>query len=447
MEIRDPIHGPIEVSPAEKRVIDHPLVQRLRRVRQLGFSETTFPGATHTRFLHSLGAMHLAGLAFDAVARDLGHLDLASLQRARAALRLAALLHDLGHPPMSHTGEAILPLGRDLGNPAGTQPDRAVTHEQMTCALILASDLSPLLQDAFQDLDVRPDDVACILGADVQGDPFRKDGVTILPLLRQLIAGELDVDRMDYLLRDSYFTGVTYGRFEKDWLLSHVGAHPVGDAMCLSLDSSAIFAFEDFLLSRYHMFLMVYAHHKTLAYHRMLGRFLDGDAGRNLRLPADPVAFRECDDEWLLARLRASDDPWARRILAHKPLQLAVEAWDDDAAALDAVAAQVRDSMPSSTEWVDSRVEFSHYFPTGAAADTRTSPLLVRVGRPGSRRSVTPVEQYSDLYVRQARRKRVMRIYCAADDVGAVVDAVARALGPLLPGSGSLECSNAAVDD
>lgn len=348
---------------------------------------------------------------------------------------------------MSHTGEAILPLGRDLGNPPGTRPEHAVTHEQMTGALIRASDLTPLIRDAFRDLDVSPDDVACILGADLPQDPFCTDGVTILPLLRQLIAGELDVDRMDYLLRDSYFTGVTYGRFEKDWLLSHVGAHPVGDAMCLSLDSSAIFAFEDFLLSRYHMFLMVYAHHKTLAYHRMLGRFLDGDWGRNLRLPADPVAFRDCDDEWLLGHLRACDDPWARRILTHKPLQLAVEGWDDDAAALDAVAARVRESLPSTTEWVDSSVEFSHYFPAGPTADARTSPLWVRVGRPGARRTVTPVERYSDLYVRQARRKRVMRIYCAGDDVAAVIDAVARALGPLSSDSGSLECSNTGVDD
>ncbi|HOI09837.1 MAG TPA: HD domain-containing protein, partial [Myxococcota bacterium] len=131
MEIRDPIHGPIEVSPAEKRVIDHPLVQRLRRVRQLGFSECTFPGATHTRFLHSLGAMHLAGLAFDAVATDLGDLPRDTVARARAALRLAALLHDLGHPPLSHTGEAILPLRRDLGVPLDGPLDGPATHEEM----------------------------------------------------------------------------------------------------------------------------------------------------------------------------------------------------------------------------------------------------------------------------------------------------------------------------
>lgn len=445
MEIRDPIHGPIEVSPAEKRVIDHPLVQRLRRVRQLGFSECTFPGATHTRFLHSLGAMHLAGLAFDAVATDLGDLPRDTVARARAALRLAALLHDLGHPPLSHTGEAILPLRRDLGVPLDGPLDGPATHEEMTRALILRGDLADVLRAAFADAGVQPADVACILGAPLP-DPFVAGGVTILPLLRQMIAGELDVDRMDYLLRDSYFTGVTYGRFEKDWLLSHVGAHRVGDAMCLALDSAAIFAFEDFLLSRYHMFLMVYAHHKTLAYHRLLARYLEGP-GRDLRLPADPAAFRDCDDEWLLAHLRAGNDPWSRRILARQPLQLAVEGWDDDAAALDAVRETVRDRMPPSTEWVDSGVDFSHYFPSGAPAAPGEGPLLVRVGRPGARRSVMPVEQYSDLYVRQARRKRVMRVYCEPGDVARAADVISRALGPLPDGGAPGRRGNQAVDD
>jgi HD superfamily phosphohydrolase len=426
MEIRDPIHGPIEVTPAEKRVIDHPLVQRLRRIRQLGFSESTFPGATHTRFLHSLGTMHLAGLAFDAIAPDLSPFPADVLGRARAALRLAALLHDIGHPPLSHTGEALLPLRRDLHVSADGALDAPAAHEEMTRALLLGSDLAGTLSEAFASLALRPEDVAMVLGGPGD-DPFVADGVTLLPLLRQLIAGELDVDRMDYLLRDSYFTGVTYGRFEKDWLLSHVGAHRVGDGMFLALDSAAIFAFEDFLLSRYHMFLMVYAHHKTLAYHRMLEHFLEGP-GRDLRLPADPVAFCDCDDEWLLARMRAANDPWSRRILAREPLQLAVEGWDDDATSLADIRDEIRDALPTSCDWVDSGVDFSHYFSGGRPANANEAPLLVRIGRPGSRRSVLPVEQYSDLYARQARRKRVMRLYCEAADVDAAAVVVSRAL-------------------
>ncbi len=445
MEIRDPIHGPIEVTPAERRVIDHPLVQRLRRIRQLGFSESTFPGATHTRFLHSLGTMHLAGLAFDAVARDLAHVPPHDIARARAALRLAALLHDLGHPPLSHSGEAMLPLRRDLQVPLDGRPDGPATHEEMTRSLILNSDLADVIRAAFAPLGLLPENVAAVLGAPGD-DSFHAGGTTVLPLLRQLIAGELDVDRMDYLLRDSYFTGVTYGRFEKDWLLSHVGAHRVDDAMCLALDSAAIFAFEDFLLSRYHMFLMVYAHHKTLLLHRMLARYLEGP-GRDLRLPVDPVAFCNCDDEWLLAHLRAGNDPWSRRVLAREPLQLAVEGWDDDAAVLDGIRDQVHDAMPASCEWVDSGVDFSHYFSGGRPGNANEAPLLVRFGRPGARRSVIPVEQYSDLYVRQARRKRVMRVYCEAADVAQAAEAISMVLGPLDDARGPRDYRNEMVDD
>lgn len=423
MEIRDPILGPIEIRPAERRVLEHPLVQRLRRVRQLGYSEATFPGATHTRYLHSVGAMHLAGEAFDAVAPDLEGVPSADVSRARATLRLAALLHDLGHGPMSHTGEGLLPRLRDLNAPpADADASRKASHEEMTRSLILGSDLGDVLREAFASEGVRADDVAVVLGGEGD-DPFAFGSRSALGLMRQLIAGEIDVDRMDYLRRDSYFTGVSYGHFEKDWLLSHMGAHVVDDRWCLALDSSAIFAFEDFLLSRYHMFLMVYAHHRTLSYHRLLARFLEG-AGRDLVVPADPAAFADCDDEWLTSRLRDSDDPHARRIIAGHPLALAVEAWDEEADALKGLRRDLDASLPPSCEWVESGIEFSREFPGGQASRSGP-PLLVRVAHAGSRRTVVPVEEYSDLYVRQARRKRVLRVYCTEEDVPAVEARVA----------------------
>jgi hypothetical protein len=423
MEIRDPIFGPLGVHPAEKRVLDHPLVQRLRRVRQLGFSEATFPGATHTRYLHSVGSMHLAGEAFDAVAPDLEGVPAADLRRARATLRLAALLHDLGHGPMSHTGEGLLPRVRDLTSPpASDTPDRRVTHEEMTRWLLLNSDLRDVLGEAYADVGVRAEDVALVLGEDGE-DVFRFGHRSALGLMRQLIAGEIDVDRMDYLKRDSYFTGVSYGHYEKDWLLSHMGAHPVDGAWCLALDSSAIFAFEDFLLSRYHMFLMVYAHQRTMSYHRLLARFLEGE-GRGLSVPADPAGFVACDDEWFLAHLRASGDPSARRVVEGRPLPLAVEAWDEEADTLERLRTSLEADLPASCEWVESGIEFSRDFPGGRRSRIGP-PLLVRVAHAGSRRTVVPVEVYSDLYVRQARRKRVLRIYCQEDDVAAVEALVA----------------------
>ena len=288
--------------------------------------------------------------------------------------------------------------------------------------LLLHGDLADVVREAFADEGVRAEDVAVVLGGEGD-DPFRFGSTSALPLLRQMIAGEIDVDRMDYLRRDSYFTGVSYGHFEKDWLLSHMGAHVQDGAWCLALDSSAIFAFEDFLLSRYHMFLMVYAHQRTLSYHRLLARFL-ASAGRDLSVPASPEAFAGCDDEWLLSRLRDSDDPSARRILEGRPLPLAVEAWDEEADALKQRRTAIQADLPASCEWVESGIEFSREFPGGRPARIGP-PLLVRIAHAGSRRTVVPVEEYSDLYARQARRKRVLRVYCAEEDVPAVEARVA----------------------
>ena len=131
MEIRDPIHGPIRTSSAELRVIDSQPYQRLRSIKQLGFGELSFPGGTHNRYLHSLGAMHLAGRAFDAVMaeRDLLPIPTAvEQQRLRQVLRLAALLHDVGHAPLSHATESALPTQDLLPLPYPTKNTTA-SHE------------------------------------------------------------------------------------------------------------------------------------------------------------------------------------------------------------------------------------------------------------------------------------------------------------------------------
>lgn len=423
MEIRDPVHGPISVTPLEREVIDHPLVQRLRRVRQLGFGEQAFPGATHTRFLHSLGTMHLAGRAFDSVARDLEFVPEAALDRLRAALRLAALLHDLGHPPLSHSGERILPRASELGIASSS---RCVTHEEMTRFLVLHSDLADRIDQAGRDLGVKAAHVAVILGHSDQEieDEFRFKEVSVLPLLRQLVCGELDVDRMDYLIRDSHFTGVAYGRFDGDWLLSHLGAYRDGGQVVLAVDSRAVFTFEDFLLSRFNMFLMVYSHHKTMIYHRLLERLLKS-SGRSIRAPVDPAEFARCDDEWLWQHLRESNDPNARSIVEGRPPRRAVEVWDEDARFLKRLQPHIAPLLPSSAEWMDSQVEFSKYFRRGLPSAPR---LMLRMSHPGSRRAVVPFEESSDFFQRHARHRRVLRIYGPAEAVQSIVDVVSAAV-------------------
>lgn len=430
MEIRDPIHGPIDVSAAEKAVIEHPLVQRLRRIRQLGFGESTFPGATHTRFLHSVGTMHLAGRAFDAVAHDLSFVPAPDRARARATLRLAALLHDIGHPPYSHGGDPVLPRWSDLGIPA-PDGDRTLTHEELTQVLVLRGGVGDIIGQAFANDGVDPTHVAAILSPALPPtDPFRFDGISILPLLRQLVVGELDVDRMDYLSRDSYFTGVAYGRFEQDWILSNLGAHQDGDRMCLALDSRALFAFEDFLLSRHHMFAMVYSHHRTMAYQYMLARFL-AEGGQHVRMTGDFEALADCDDHWLLSELRRSGDPWALRIVAQRPLALALEAWDDDAAALIDVRQVLDVELPGACHWRDSDIELSRYDP--ALRTASGPPLMIRVSHRATRQAVLPVEDCTDLFTRKSGKRHVLRLYCGEEDIERV-EAILDGRLPLIRG-------------
>jgi len=114
MEVRDPIHGSIHISENIKKVIKHPFFQRLRNIKQLGFSEYVFPGATHSRFLHSIGVMSVSQKAFDALFPDQSSIE---LQKLKETLKLACLLHDIGHAPLSHATEAAMPQVEELKLP------------------------------------------------------------------------------------------------------------------------------------------------------------------------------------------------------------------------------------------------------------------------------------------------------------------------------------------
>src|SRR5690606_33145970 len=134
MEIRDPVHGSIHYSSAEVAVLDTPEYQRLRSIKQLGFSEFSFPGATHNRYLHSIGVGHLAVLVFDSIFRAYPFSKTAVKLRLRQTFRLAAILHDVGHGPLSHTTEEVMPPLHKLQVKAygAQQEDRQANHEDYT---------------------------------------------------------------------------------------------------------------------------------------------------------------------------------------------------------------------------------------------------------------------------------------------------------------------------
>ncbi len=403
--IRDPIHGSILLDARERRVIDAPFFQRLRWVRQMGFADAAFPGATHTRYVHALGACHVSGRIFDSMLRHLPRLPDAERNRLRAALRLAVLLHDLGHPPFSHSSESILPDRSVLGLPSwlAPHPGRA-THEDYTLKILLDSDLTELIGEVYGEEGITPEAIASLISgkAPPGGTPFIVDGVDYAPLLRQIVSSEVDADRMDYLLRDSFFTGAAYGTYDLNWLIENIGAHVHDGRAELALGSRAIIAFEDFLLSRYHMFLTVYYHRTPICFDRMLRNYFE-EAPGEYEIPADPAAYLACDDVQLLQALRASTNRWAQRIAKRQPFRLLIEAsnydkgWDFGA---------VRETLERA------EIEYFHAESQGVVSKyfgaRREATIWVHVK---NQDRFVPLEEYTLLYQRYQDRVQLQRIY------------------------------------
>lgn len=428
MEVRDPIHGAIRVTDAERRVVDHPYVQRLRGVRATGFSALAFPSATHTRYSHCLGVMHLAGQAFDSVYEGwtFGRDDVR--ERLRAAVRLAALCHDLGHSPFSHCTEFAMPRLDALAIPWIPREDRRATHEDYTIAILANTDLAATIRE---NLPVTARHVAALISPDVAVDDdfFVDRGLDHRRILSQIVSSELDVDRLDYLVRDSYFSGARYGQVDVHWLISHMLAHPVEGEVTLGLDARALYAFDDFLIARHHMFLMVYFHHKSVVYEEMLKRFVRGkDSGWALSADLDEYLFQ--DDTDLVAHLRRSASPWARRIVRREPYKRLVEVHGTpDEVDLSSESRALRDAGIDAIE-ASSTGRLSRYEAYGQKR--RKAPSIVVVERfpTGPRRQVglpgLPVEpdvkalqKATEVFQRYADARRVSRIFVPPEAAGA----------------------------
>lgn len=257
-EFRCPIHGFIAVDEWEREIIEHPVFQRLRRIRQLGWTDYVYPGAMHTRFEHSLGVMHVATRLFDSiVSRSKDVLSEAfkyvSFERHQRIVRLAALLHDLGHGPFSHAGEGLLPRKAD-GKP--------YKHEAYSAAIVRGP-LKNVLEDHpinQSNYHVRAEEVAALLENSSQAA-----GIVFW---REIIDSQLDADRMDYLLRDSHHLGVQYGSYDLDRLVNTVCAVPgKGDTEPrIGVAEGGWHAAESLVLARYYMFTQVYFHKTRVAY-------------------------------------------------------------------------------------------------------------------------------------------------------------------------------------
>ncbi|MBS2021108.1 MAG: HD domain-containing protein [Deltaproteobacteria bacterium] len=428
MHIRDPIHGAIEVTPDEQALIDSPQYQRLRNVKQLGFAELAFPGATHTRYSHGLGAMAQGTRLFEQLAPGL---DLAApdLARLRQILRLAVLFHDLGHAPLSHATERIMPPASALAVPEWTRAgkrikqDRQADHEDYTLKLILDSGLAAEIEERMEPFGIKPAHVAALVcGQPPPGEnPFLSKGRDLLPLLRQLVSGELDADRMDYLQRDSFFTGVNYGKFDVDWIVQNLASIEREGKVHLALQRRAVFAFEDFLLSRYHMFLGVYLHHASVGYETLLQKFCETSQGE-YALPADIDEYLQHDDVALLAALRKSTNPWARRVVRRQGFRLLVERGPNDRGLGNGDEAQDRRDLDAQCKTLDDEGIDAFVTSSRGVLSTYGKDATLWVITPNGE---VPIAQYTELYERYAEAAALVRLYVVperADEARRILD-------------------------
>ncbi len=313
-EFRDPIHGFIVVNEVEKNVIDTPPFQRLRHIRQLGTTFLVYPGANHTRFEHSLGTMHVADQMYDRIVFGYGShapsvlkWDKAEADRYREIVRLAALLHDLGHPPFSHASERIMPKG--------------AKHEAYTRRIILETEVRDELQKGgFSAEEI--DQIAQI----ATGTGVKPQGT----FLSEFITGEIGADRIDYLIRDSHHAGVQYGRFDFHRLLSTMEfamlsseepAEKDGEELVprVAIKQGGLHAVEGMLLARYFMFLQVYFHKTRSILDQHLVECLQELVGlENGRYPREVERFLLWDDDRVLSLLKKKADSLAARRLLHR---------------------------------------------------------------------------------------------------------------------------------
>lgn len=306
-QFRDPVHGFIEVTEDELRIVNSAPFQRLRNVRQLATTYLVYHGAEHTRFGHSLGVMHLTSRVFDSITRKNPNLFSDNREENerkvawyRQILRLIGLTHDLGHAPFSHASEELFEHGKE--------------HEDYTKQIICETEIADYIRaigakckqiygDAY---DISPELIWMIYdGKDVTDEKF------IVPdfiFLKSLMDGELDCDKMDYLLRDSLYCGVTYGKYDLGRFISTLTVYKRDNQLQLAIERGGVQALEEFILARYFMFIQVYFHKTRRYLDKILVRSLKAILP-NGKYPDDIQEYLKWDDVRVLNLIADSDNP------------------------------------------------------------------------------------------------------------------------------------------
>ncbi|MBK8201961.1 MAG: HD domain-containing protein [Bdellovibrionales bacterium] len=422
MEIRDPIHGSLSFEESEIAVIDHLAYQRLRAIKQLGFMEFSFPGATHNRYLHSLGVCHLAGRAFDQIFGNYPFPTSATGRRLRQCMRLAALLHDIGHGPLSHTIEEVMPPLKDLNisayqhrrlKPAiANQTLVQANHEDYTIKFITDSSLTSVLRAQFP--DISPLHIACLVDKSLRcpDDFFQVGDHQFRTILSQIVSSELDVDRMDYLERDAYFCGTNYGRVELGWLIGNLTYHEKEGDLHLALNRRALYTFDDFLLARHHMHLMVYFHHKSIIFEEMLMRYLISE-DCEFFLPSNIEDYIGYTDYALFQHLAQVDNPWARRVAERRPFKMLFEFHSTEENSRTEDMEIFLNGEGIETVFASSTARLSKYH---SPSEIERETQIYVVDQYDRHSKPYPIEESTEIFQKYGEIRRIERIYVAPEN-------------------------------
>lgn len=391
LSFRDPIHGFIRTDELERALISSRPMQRLRFVRQLGLTFLIYPGAEHSRFSHVLGTMHLAGRVYDALAsRPDAPLDPSLTSRQRRLVRVAALLHDIGHAPFSHTAEDLF--------------DEPIDHEEMTHRLLGCAELRTIFERHGDGVDA-----AAVIRVLARSSADERE-----LLLSEIISGELDVDKMDYLLRDSLYCGVRYGSYDLERLIDTVEPlrDPEDGSWHIGVGAGGVHALEALVMARYYMFTQVYFNPTGKIMEIHLNEWLRAE-GR--RWPSTPEAFLAQDDVTVIAAMRLSDHPHARAILDRERFVLAYESREhlsrDEVARFDHLLPDLEKQFGTGTILIDRSAKDPHRL------------IKSRVPVRGHDGRVHLVSDASD-FIAHLSRIEMVRIYCPRPLSDEVRDAV-----------------------
>ncbi len=416
IEFRDPVHGFIKVTPLELKIIDSAPFQRLRNIKQLAMTSQVYHGAVHTRFGHSLGVMHLVTRAFESViSKNPRFLSFKKQKWYKQILRILALTHDLGHSPFSHATEKLIP-GQE--------------HVKFTLKIIKETCIGDCINEIGQEFSkkhgeeyrITPELICDIFCGDEAGENSE------FVFLYSFIDSEIDCDRMDYLLRDSLYCGVNYGRFDLERLISRLTVYLDGTIPRLAIEPGGIQAFEEFVLARYFMFFQVYFHRTRRYFDLVLCDALEKILPNN-SFPSEIEEYLKWDDNRVIQAIRDNaDDECCKKLIERvvytKVLETKTHDWGEDIKVFEQEKENLFNKFGEENFiFDDATIKVSHKIPQKTYRESEAAILIFDK----TKNSISTISEKSFIISSLIEKIDIKRLYVNNDKRNEVIEYLKKA--------------------